>query len=227
MSRFTAISDVWEFFDGIPMVQKSGVSAANFSLDHIRLFCEELGNPQDKFPTIHVAGTNGKGTTCYLLEKIYADSGFKTGLFTSPHLLRYNERVRISGKEIPDHDVLRFFQSTEGILKEIPLTYFEISTALAFWYFADQQVDLAIIETGLGGRLDSTNIIKPEVSIITSIGFDHQDVLGDTLAEIAEEKSGIIKQDTPVVLGDIEDEALNSITKRAKRPTAVFFIPSC
>jgi dihydrofolate synthase/folylpolyglutamate synthase len=217
MSRFNTIADVWAFLDAIPMFQKSGSAAANFSLDNIRAFCEKIGYPQQKFPSVHVAGTNGKGTTCYLLEKIYTESGYKTGLFTSPHLLRYNERVRVNSEEISDQAILRFFQSAEGLLADIPLTYFEISTALAFWYFADQEVDLAIIETGLGGRLDSTNIIKPEISIITSIGFDHQDVLGETIAEIAAEKAGIIKQNIPVLIGDIEGEALAAITKHAKQ----------
>lgn len=216
MKPFDRIEDVRTYLESIPMFQKSGTSAANFSLDNIRTFCERLGSPQDKYPSIHVAGTNGKGTTCYLLEKIYTDAGFRTGLFTSPHLLRYNERVRINGQEISDEQLLKFFQQAHLLLNEVKLSYFEISTALAFWYFAEQQADLAIIETGLGGRLDSTNIIVPEVSVITSIGLDHQNVLGDTLEEIAREKAGIIKKNKPLVLGNISETSLHEIEQIAE-----------
>jgi len=217
MSRFKSIDDVWAFLDSIPMFQKSGTSAANFSLDAIRSFCEKLGNPQDRFPSIHVAGTNGKGTTCYLLEKVYADAGYKTGLFTSPHLTRYNERVRVAQKEISDEELLVFFQTAENLFNEIKLSYFEISTVLAFWVFANKEVDIAIIETGLGGRLDSTNIINPEISVITSIGLDHQNVLGDTLEEIAREKAGIIKERKAVVIGDVSGTPFSEIRKIAKQ----------
>jgi dihydrofolate synthase/folylpolyglutamate synthase len=217
MSRFKTVEDVWSFLDAIPMFQKSGTSAANFSLNNIRSFCDALGNLQDKFPSIHVAGTNGKGTTCYLLEKIYSDEGYKTGLFTSPHLLRYNERVRVGQQEITDQQLLEFFQSADELFDKIKLSYFEISTALAFWFFAKQEVDIAIIETGLGGRLDSTNIITPELSVITSIGLDHQNVLGDTLEEIAREKAGIIKEGKPVVMGNIPDPALSEIQQIAEK----------
>lgn len=220
MSRFNSISDVHSFLDSIPMFQKSGASAANFSLDAIRSFCEALGDPQNKFPSIHVAGTNGKGTTSYLLEKIYSDAGYKTGLFTSPHLLRYNERVRISQQEISDRQMLEFFRAADDLLNEIKLSYFEISTALAFWFFAEQEVEIAIIEAGLGGRLDSTNIIRPAVSVITSIGLDHQNVLGDTIEEIAAEKAGIIKNDIPVVIGNISGSAKTVIEKTARAKQA-------
>jgi dihydrofolate synthase/folylpolyglutamate synthase len=175
-----------------------------------------MGNPQDQFPSIHVAGTNGKGTTSYLLEKIYSDAGYKTGLFTSPHLLRYNERVRVSQQEITDQQILKFFRTVDDLLKEIKLSYFEISTALAFWLFAEQEVDIAIIETGLGGRLDSTNIITPQVSVITSIGLDHQNILGDTMEEIAAEKAGIIKEGIPVVIGNISGSARTIIEEAAR-----------
>lgn len=215
MSQFKTIEDVWGFLKKIPMFQSAGVAACNFSLNNIRLFCERLGNPHQQFPSIHVAGTNGKGTTCYLLEQIYAKAGFKTGLFTSPHLLRYNERVRVSQQEISDEALLEFFQTADPIFDDIKLSYFEISTALAFWYFAKQQVDVAIIEAGLGGRLDSTNIITPEISVITSIGLDHQAVLGETREEIASEKAGIIKKHRPVVLGNIDELSENVIRKKA------------
>ncbi len=216
MSRFNSIDDVWAFLEAIPMFQQKGAAAANFSLDNIRAFCAKLGDPQHKYPTIHVAGTNGKGTTCYLLEQIYAEAGYKTGLFTSPHLLRYNERVRVNQKEISDEALLKFFQLSDPLLDEIYLSYFEVSTALAFWYFAEAGVDLAIIETGLGGRLDSTNIIIPEVSLITSIGLDHQDVLGNSVEQIAREKAGIIKSGKPVVVGNVAGLALDEVEKIAK-----------
>ncbi|SMO75943.1 bifunctional folylpolyglutamate synthase/dihydrofolate synthase [Gracilimonas mengyeensis] len=224
MSRFTTIDDVWAFLDAIPMFQKKGAAAANFSLDNIREFCARLGDPQNTYPTIHVAGTNGKGTTCHLLEKMYGDAGYKTGLFTSPHLLRYNERVRVAGEEISDGQLVRFFQRAEPLFDEIRLSYFEISTALAFWYFAEEKVDIAIIETGLGGRLDSTNIIKPEVSVITSVGLDHQSILGDTLPEIAREKAGIIKNGKPVVVGNVEGAALKEIKKVAEQHKSELYL---
>ncbi|MCH2449498.1 MAG: hypothetical protein MK198_05070 [Gracilimonas sp.] len=220
MSRFNSIDDVWMFLDSIPMFQKAGTSAANFSLDAIRAFCEAMGNPQDQFPSIHVAGTNGKGTTSYLLEKIYSDAGYKTGLFTSPHLLRYNERMRVSQQEITDQQILKFFRMVDDLLKEIKLSYFEISTALAFWLFAEQETDIVIIEAGLGGRLDSTNIITPQVSVITSIGLDHQNILGDTMEEIAAEKAGIIKERIPVVIGNISGSARTIIEEAAKSKQA-------
>jgi len=216
MSRFDSIDDVWMFLNSIPMFQKAGTSAANFSLDAIRAFCEAVGNPQDQFPSIHVAGTNGKGTTSYLLEKIYSDAGYKTGLFTSPHLLRYNERVRVSQQEITDQQILKFFRTVDDLLKEIKLSYFEISTALAFWLFAEHETDIVIIEAGLGGRLDSTNIITPQVSVITSIGLDHQNILGDTMEEIAAEKAGIIKERIPVVIGNILGSARTIIEEAAR-----------
>ena len=211
MSRFKTIGDVWDFLNTIPMFQKTGAAASNFSLDNIRSFCEQLRNPQERFRSIHVAGTNGKGTTCYLLEQIYAHSGYKTGLFTSPHLLRYNERVRVGQLEISDDAILTFFQTAEPVFEKISLSYFEICTVLAFWHFAEQQVDIAIIEAGLGGRLDSTNIITPEVCVITSIGLDHQDILGDTTEKIAREKAGIIKEGKPIVVGNISGNELDVI----------------
>lgn len=220
MNRFKTISDVWNYLDSIPMFSKVGDKASNFGLENITRFCELIGNPQNQFKSIHVAGTNGKGTTCYLLEAIYKKAGYKTGLFTSPHLLRYNERVRISGKEIGDEQILKFFQVAEKALISIPLTYFEISTALAFWSFAKEKVDVAIIETGLGGRLDSTNIITPELSVITSIGKDHHQILGNTLTEIAGEKAGIIKQGRPVVVGNLDSESMKVMKEKAREKKA-------
>jgi dihydrofolate synthase/folylpolyglutamate synthase len=216
MTLFNSIKEVWSYLDSIPKFQDKGASAANFELENISKFCSLIGDPQNKFPSIHVAGTNGKGTTCHLLEAIYKHGGYKTGLFTSPHLLLYNERFRISGIEVADEKILHFFQRYEEELRKSKLTYFEISTALAFWLFAEEQVDLAIIETGLGGRLDSTNIITPEVSIITSVGLDHQQILGNTEVEIAKEKAGIIKDTVPVILGNISGEVESAILDTAE-----------
>lgn len=215
MNTFKNIKEVWEYLDEIPKFQDKGASASNFELEHITKFCESIGDPHNSFSSIHVAGTNGKGTTCHLLEAVYRKAGYRTGLFTSPHLLRYHERFRINGEEVQDELILKFFQSYSKELEEVPLTYFEISTALAFWIFAKEEVDIAIIETGLGGRLDSTNIIHSELSIITSIGLDHQDILGTTEAEIAKEKAGIIKSGKPVVLGNISDENSRVISEIA------------
>lgn len=215
MSQFQTIDDVWGFLNNIPMFGGSGAKAANFELSNIQNFCERLGNPQDSFKSIHVAGTNGKGTTVGLLESVYRTAGYKTGLFTSPHLEVYNERVQISGNNISDELILQFFQSAEPFIEQIPLTYFEWSTALSFWAFAEEKVDIAIIETGLGGRLDSTNIITPELSVITSIGMDHEAILGNTLQAIAREKAGIIKVGKPVVIGDLDTESLKVIKEVA------------
>ena len=209
MSSFNSIDDVYHRLDQIPMFGKTGASAANFSLQSIRRFCAELGDPQDTYPIIHVAGTNGKGTTCQMLASVYQSAGYKTGLYTSPHLIDYRERFRVNAAQISEQDLLRFFRRFVELLKRYSLTYFEISTAIAFWFFEQQKVDIAIIETGLGGRLDATNIITPEVSVITSVGLDHTDILGDSLGKIAKEKGGIIKPKKPVVVGRLKDEAMD------------------
>lgn len=220
MSAFKIIQDVWSYLDRIPKFQDKGASASNFALDNISKFCALIGNPQDSYPSIHVAGTNGKGTTCYLLEAVYSKEGYKTGMFTSPHLFQYNERFRIGGKEVADSLILEFFNRYFNELVDAALTYFEISTALSFWLFEKEKVDIAIIETGLGGRLDSTNIIHPKACVITSIGLDHQDVLGNTETDIAREKAGIIKNETPVILGNISNENEQVITEIARSKNA-------
>ncbi len=224
MYTFASIADVWSYLDRIPKFQVQGASAAKFGLQNITECCQRLGDPHLKFPTIHVAGTNGKGTTCYLLEQIYSDAGYKTGLFTSPHLLRYNERVRVNKEEVSDEMLLQFFREVEPILTELSLSYFEISTVLAFWVFAQQNVDIAIIETGLGGRLDSTNIVEPSLSIITSIGLDHQDVLGETEIEIAIEKAGIIKKGKSVILGNMSSDCVEAISKVAEEKKSALIL---
>ncbi len=231
MCAFKTIDDVWEYLDSIPMFSNMGDKASNFELKNITDFCKLIGNPQNALKSIHVAGTNGKGTTCYLLEAVYKEAGFKTGMYTSPHLLKYNERFRISRQEISDGLILEFFQMSSKALDKVPLTYFEISTALAFWIFSKEKVDIAIIETGLGGRLDATNIIASELSIIASIGMDHEKILGNTLKAIAKEKAGIIKPGKPVVLGNLAEEAVQVIqseaaSKKAKVSYTVDLLPS-
>jgi len=215
MTQYQTIEDVYSTLNSIPMFGDRGLSAANFSLDAIRRFCEEMGNPQQEFKSIHVAGTNGKGTTCRMLASVYQSAGYKTGLFTSPHLTDYRERITIDSEWIPEKDLLRFFQKHERLIEEVKLSYFELSTAIGFWYFGEKGVDVAVIETGLGGRLDATNILQPIVAAITSVGMDHTDILGDTIEKIAREKAGIIKPGTPVVTGIIPDAAMIVVKQRA------------
>lgn len=220
---FPDAAAVHAYLEAMPMFQKTGPAAARFGLDGIRQLCEGLGNPQQNLPCIHVAGTNGKGSVCQMLRAVYSRAGYRTGCFTSPHLLRYNERITLNGQEIPDAELLVFFRRYSGLIREVQPSYFELATGIAFWYFARQKVDLAIIETGLGGRLDSTNIIQPMVSIITSIGFDHTDVLGHTLAEIAAEKAGIIKKNAAVVTGNLPAEAQAVMQAAAARQQTPLF----
>jgi dihydrofolate synthase/folylpolyglutamate synthase len=209
--QFDTIEKAEAFLLSIPKFGNVGRSAANFSLDRMISFCDLMGNPQKSVPMIHVAGTNGKGTTCQMLASVYQEAGYKTGLYTSPHLIDVRERFNVNGKWIDDEQLLQFFQKYgEDAIKQ-NLTFFELTTAIAFWYFNHKNVDLAIIETGLGGRLDATNVIDPLVSVITSIGYDHTDILGDTIEKIAAEKAGIIKPSRPVVLGRLEDDAQSVI----------------
>lgn len=205
--KLNTIQDLNRYLDQIPMFKDTGAEAARFELERFRKFCDELGKPYDAFPSIHVGGTNGKGSTCRVLSTVYHQAGFKVGMYTSPHLVDYRERFQVGGKLIPEADLLQFFNTFSSELERHELTYFEISTALAFWWFSKQEVDLAVIEVGLGGRLDATNIITAEVSIITNISLDHTDILGDTIEEIAREKAGIIKEGRPVVIGNVGDQA--------------------
>jgi len=213
---FKTIKEVRRYLESIPRFQTSGKSAADFDLDRFRKFCEAAGNPQNDFPSIHVGGTNGKGSTCQILASIYQQAGYKTGIYTSPHMLDFSERFKINSEAISEEGLLEFFNHHESLLKSFRLTYFEISTAIAFWYFSERQVDLAIIEVGLGGRLDATNVITPEVSVITNVSLDHTDILGDTISDIAAEKGGIIKPGKPVVLGNVNDEAKKVLQEIAR-----------
>lgn len=216
-TSYKSIDDVYARLDNIPMFGQKGKAAANFSLDAIRLFADKMGKPHLNVPSIHVAGTNGKGTTCRMLASIYQSAGYKTGVFTSPHLIDFRERFMINAEMISEQALLKFFRINEGLIEEIPLTYFELSAAIAFWYFSDEKADIAIYETGLGGRLDATNILRPEVSVITSIGLDHMDILGSSIEEIATEKAGIIKPGTQVVTGHLTQKAFKIVKRIAKQ----------
>lgn len=192
-------------------------------LYRILTLLKRLGNPHLKYPTLHIAGTNGKGSTCAILSTALTNLGYKTGLYTSPHLIYLNERFKINGKDISDETLLFLLKKIYPLVKE-PITFFELTTTLAFLLFAEEKVDIAVIETGLGGRLDATNVIKPEVSIITTISFDHTKYLGNTLEKIAFEKAGIIKREKPVVLGDLPSVAKDVIIKRANSLNSPHFI---
>ena len=221
--EFSHIKDVERYLRTLPKFSMVGAKAANFSLKKVKNFLLELGNPHKNFPTIHVAGTNGKGTVCHLLEATYRRAGYKTGLFTSPHLISFNERFRILGKPISDKKLLAFFAQVSSLLDTYKLTYFELSTAIAFTLFDHEFVDIAIIETGLGGRLDATNVLLPLLSVITSISYDHTDILGEDLASIAWEKAGIIKKKVPCIVGKVPDEAYKVIEERAIKQNAPLF----
>lgn len=193
-------------------------------LSRITKLLKRLGNPHKKYLTIHVAGTNGKGSTCAILSKLLIEHGFKTALYTSPHLIRLNERFKINNLDISDEDLYELLKILYQRVMDEPITYFELTTALAFLYFAEKRVDIAVIETGMGGRLDATNVILPEISVITTIGFDHTKYLGPTLEKIAFEKAGIIKRGRPLVLGRIEKAPLRVITERAEKLSSPSYI---
>ncbi|MFY9464440.1 MAG: folylpolyglutamate synthase/dihydrofolate synthase family protein [Sediminibacterium sp.] len=188
-------------FEKLPMFSRQGESAYKKDLTNTIRLCEALGNPHKKFRTIHVAGTNGKGSTSHMLAAILQTAGYKTGLYTSPHLHDFRERIKLNGVPCGEDFVVSFTQKVQSLIEEINPSFFEITVAMAFDYFAQQEVDIAVIEVGLGGRLDSTNVITPELSIITNIGWDHMNLLGNTLEAIAGEKAGIIKPFVPVVIG--------------------------
>lgn len=190
----------------LPMFARVGSEAIKKGLTNITALCEALDNPQNKFPSVHIAGTNGKGSTSHLIASALQHQGYKTGLYTSPHLVDLRERVRIDGVPIPENFVIDFVNQVKPLIEQIRPSYFELNVAMAFAAFAASKVDVAVIETGLGGRLDSTNIIIPVLSVITNIGLEHTQILGDTLAEIAGEKAGIIKDQVPVVVGEGHEE---------------------
>ncbi len=203
----TYAESITYLYDRLPVFHRIGPKAIKPGLGNIIRLCDALGNPQHRFRSIHVAGTNGKGSTAHLLASVYQSAGYRVGLYTSPHLKSFTERVRINGQPIPEAAVAAFVGANRQLIEAVEPSFFEVTVALAFAYFGGQEfdlppVDLAIIEVGLGGRLDSTNIIIPELSVITNIGWDHTDILGETLEKIAAEKAGIIKAGIPVVVGE-------------------------
>ena len=189
-------------FSRLPMFSRIGAAAYKADLVNTIRLLDQLGNPQNKFKSIHIAGTNGKGSTSHMLAATFQTAGLKTGLYTSPHLRDFRERIKIDGAMVDEGFVIDFTQRIQPLIEEIEPSFFEITVAMAFEYFAQQQVDVAVVEVGLGGRLDSTNIIVPILSIITNIGRDHMNILGDTLEKIAFEKAGIIKDGVPVIIGE-------------------------
>lgn len=218
-------------FTRLPMFSRIGAAAYKADLTNTILLCEALGNPQHTFKSIHIAGTNGKGSVSHMLAAILQTAGYKTGLYTSPHLKDFRERIKIGSdpegfKEVSEDFVIDFTKKISPLIEKIEPSFFEITVAMAFEYFAQQQVDIAVIETGLGGRLDSTNIIIPELSIITNIGWDHMNLLGDTLEKIAFEKAGIIKEGIPVVVGEVLKETETIFQKIAMERNAPLSIAS-
>jgi dihydrofolate synthase/folylpolyglutamate synthase len=207
-------------FHKLPMYSRMGSVAYKKDLTNTRLLCDHLHNPQQKFPSIHVAGTNGKGSVSHMLAAIFQAAGYKTGLYTSPHLYDFRERIKVNGEMISESFVVKFIEELKPLIEKIEPSFFEITVAMAFLAFAGEKVDIAIIEVGLGGRLDSTNIIMPELSIITNIGWDHMNILGNSLEEIATEKAGIIKEKVPVVIGETVPETKPIFEHKAKENDA-------
>jgi dihydrofolate synthase/folylpolyglutamate synthase len=208
----------------LPMFQRIGPKAFKKDLRNIIALCGALNDPQKAFRSVHIAGTNGKGSTAHIMASILSASGYRTGLYTSPHYKDFRERIRINGTPIEKEAVVTFVDAVRSLDLDIEPSFFEITVAMAFTYFAEKRVDIAIIETGLGGRLDSTNIVKPELSIITNIGYDHMDFLGDTLDKIAAEKAGIIKENVPVVIGQYLDETWPVFMKFATERNARIYL---
>ena len=200
-------SQVLEYlFQALPMFQRQGAAAYKANLDNTIQLLHALDNPQHKFASIHIAGTNGKGSSSHMIAAAFQEAGYKTGLYTSPHLTDFRERIRINGQKIPKQKVVDFTLKNKELFGTIQPSFFEMTVAMAFEYFAEEKVDIAIVETGMGGRLDSTNIIQPLLCLITNIGYDHSAFLGNSLPEIAREKAGIIKKNTPVVLSESNPE---------------------
>ena len=202
-------------YSRLPMFSSHGKGAIKPGLQNTIKFCQELENPHQKFKSVHVGGTNGKGSTSHMLAAILQKAGYKTGLYTSPHLRDFRERIRINGEMIAEMEVIQFVEANQQYIEDLEPSFFEVTVALAFEYFAQNQVDIAIIEVGLGGRLDSTNVIHPELSVISNIGYDHMDILGNTLNEIASEKAGIIKQNVPVVISQRQNEVEDIFINKA------------
>ena len=210
-------------FNKLPMYQRIGSAAYKADLNTTIEILDYLSNPQNNFKTIHIAGTNGKGSTSHSLASVFQEAGLKTGLYTSPHLRDFRERIRINGEMISENDVVSFIEKNKNKLEELELSFFEMTVAMAFDYFNKEKVDIAIIEVGMGGRLDSTNVIKPELSLITNISLDHIKFLGDSVEKIAAEKAGIIKNEIPVVIGETQDGSQEVFIGKAKEKNSPIY----
>ncbi|MDA9885907.1 bifunctional folylpolyglutamate synthase/dihydrofolate synthase [Flavobacteriaceae bacterium] len=215
MNSFEEVTQ-W-LFSQLPVFQQQGASAYKPGLDKMLAFAEMLGQPHSSFPSIHIAGTNGKGSTSHMIASVLQEKGYSVGLYTSPHLVRFSERIRINGVEVEDQFVIDFVRQHQHYFLTEQLSFFEITVGMAFAYFAEKEVDYAVIEVGLGGRLDATNIVNPLLSVITNIGLDHTEFLGTSLAEIAAEKGGIIKTGIPVVIGKNQAETKVIFEELAKQ----------
>ena len=211
-------------FRQLPMYQHIGGKAYKVDLSNIKKLSAHLQDPHKKFRTVHVAGTNGKGSVSHMLASILQESGYKVGLYTSPHLKDFRERIKVDGEEIEKAAVTEFIKKNKSFFEQEQMSFFEMTVGMAFNYFAAEKVDIAVVEVGLGGRLDSTNIISPELSVITNIGLDHTSILGNTLAAIAAEKAGIIKPKTPVVIGERQEETLPVFTRIAQERNAAIYL---
>ena len=203
-------------YSQLPAYHRIGKAAYRNDLKNTVLLDNYFGNPHLNYATIHIAGTNGKGSVSHMIASVLQEAGYKTGLYTSPHLKDFRERIRINGEMIPENDVMNFVTRHKNIIESVKPSFFEMTVAMAFHYFAENKVDVAVIEVGLGGRLDSTNIIIPALSVITNIGHDHMDLLGDTIAKIAVEKAGIIKKEIPVIISETQDETKDIFISRAE-----------
>ncbi len=210
-------------YSQLPVFQRIGAAAYKANLDNTYALMDVLNHPEKKFKAVHIAGTNGKGSTAHMLASIYQEAGFKTGLYTSPHLKDFRERIRINGEMVSKEFVVDFVAKHYDDFKGISPSFFELTMAMAFQYFTEEKVDIAILETGLGGRLDSTNIINPELSIITNIGKDHMQFLGDNLRQIAGEKAGIIKSEKPIIIGEKQQEITAVFEQKARENNAPLF----
>lgn len=221
MSPIKSFSEALSFlYARLPMFQRDGKAALHLKLDRIEALMEYLGNPHKKFKTIHVAGTNGKGSVSHSIASVLQEAGYVTGLYTSPHLRDFRERIRLNGSLLPESNVVNFVNTHRAYIETHRLSFFELTVALAFEAFALENVDVAVIEVGMGGRLDATNVITPELSVITNIGFDHMEFLGDTLEKIAYEKAGIIKSFVPVVIGEYQSETFSVFSRVASERKA-------
>jgi dihydrofolate synthase/folylpolyglutamate synthase len=224
MFNIMTYSDALEFlFSQLPAYHRIGKAAYRSDLKNTIVLDNYFGNPHLKYPSIHVAGTNGKGSVSHMIASVLQEAGYKTGLYTSPHLKDFRERIKINGVMIPENEVINFVSMHQNIISSVKPSFFEMTVAMAFNYFAESSVDVAVIEVGLGGRLDSTNIINPVLSVITNIGHDHMDLLGDTFEKVAIEKAGIIKKNIPVLVSETQSEIRNVFIRKANENQCPIF----